>query len=59
MFNLPEFHALQNQRCADLRAEAERERLALEVEQAQGHSSRWADVAHNLLEKLSGVRSKK
>ncbi|MCG3210522.1 MAG: hypothetical protein FOGNACKC_04153 [Anaerolineae bacterium] len=35
MFNLPEFHEVQNQHCKDLQAEADRERLALQAQQAR------------------------
>ena len=55
MFNLPEFHALQCQRCKDLLVEAERMRLALEAEQAQPHSNRISSAAHNLLVRLSDM----
>ena len=58
MFNLPEFHALQQQRCKDLVAEADRERLALEAQKGQHASSKLADAAHDLLSRLSGIVSK-
>ena len=43
MFNLPEFHAIQRQHCQDLQAEAEHERLVLQIEQAQspGKLKEW------------------
>jgi hypothetical protein len=55
MFNLPEFHALQCQRCKDLLDEADRIRLALEAEQAQPHHNRIGSAAHNLLVRLSDM----
>ena len=55
MFNLPEFHALQCQRCKDLLVEAERVRLALEAEQAQAHHDRISGAVYNLLVRLSDV----
>jgi hypothetical protein len=55
MFNVPEFHALQCQRCKDLRVEAERERLVAEVERAGNHSNRLADAAHSLINRLSNL----
>ena len=55
MFNLPEFHALQCQRCKDLLVEAGRVRLALEAEQAQLHYNLISSAAHNLLVRLSDM----
>ena len=55
MFILPEFHALQCQRCKDLLVEAERVRLALEVEQAQAHHNRISGAVNTLLVRLSDM----
>jgi len=55
MFNLPEFHALQCQRCKDLLVEADRIRLALEAEQAQSPHNLIGSAAHNLLTRLSDM----
>ncbi len=53
MFNLPEFHAISKQRCAEMLDEAERERLAME---ALSHKSggKISSVTHSLLSKLRG-----